>query len=144
MHIAGILERKGSAVETTPPDASLASAVHRLVALGIGALVVSPDGRRVDGIVSEREVVRALSRHGATALDRRVADVMVRTVPTCAPADSVKHVMAVMTRTRHRHLPVIDRSGLCGLVSIGDVVKFRVDEAELETSVLRDAYLARR
>ncbi len=143
MKVASILELKGNTVETTPVNATVASVVHRLTALGIGALVVSDDGRRVQGIISEREIVHGLSRHGATIVDRRVADVMTRAVPTCSPDDTIKDVMAEMTRTRHRHLPVVDRDGLCGLVSIGDVVKHRVDEIELETSVLRDAYLGR-
>lgn len=143
MKVASILERKGSAVETTPPDATVSSAVHRLAALGIGALVVSEDGHRVRGVFSEREIVRGLSRFGPSVVDRRVAEVMIRAVPTCSPDDTIKHVMAEMTRTRHRHLPVVRDGMLCGIVSIGDVVKHRLDEAELEVGVLRDAYLGR-
>ena len=144
MNIAGILERKGSAVETTAPDASLASAVHRLVALGIGALVVSSDGRRGrrDRLGTRDRPRAEPPRHDCARPQRRRRDGAVGA--HVLPTDTVKHVMAEMTRTRHRHLPVVDQQGLCGLVSIGDVVKFRVDEAELETSVLRDAYLARR
>jgi CBS domain-containing protein len=143
MKVASILELKGSAVETTPPDATVGSVVHRLTALGIGALVVSDDGRRLHGVIGEREIVRGLSRHGPTIVDRRVADVMTRAVPTCSPDDTIKDVMAEMTRTRHRHLPVLHDGVLCGIVSIGDVVKHRLDEAELEVGVLRDAYLGR-
>lgn len=144
MKVARILERKGSAVETVEPDSIVGSAVHRLAALHIGALVVSEDGRRVQGVVTERDIVRGLSRYGAGVIDRRVADIMVRTVPTCSPDDTVKHVMGEMTRSRQRHLPVVVDGRLCGIVSIGDVVKDRLDEAELEVGVLRDAYLGRR
>ena len=113
--------------------------------MGIGALVVSADDRTVKGTISERDVVRGLNKHGAAVLDLRAADVMSRNPPTCSSGDSLQHVMAEMTRTRHRHVPDLDDEGnLCGIVSIGDVVKYRLDEMELETSVLRDAYRAHR
>lgn len=143
MRIANILDAKGHDVETTSPDETVASVVHRLTALGIGALVVSSDGTRVDGVISEREVTRGLVKFGTEILNRRASEVMVRAVPTCSPDDTVKDVMAVMTRTRHRHLPVVQSGRLCGIVSIGDLVKHRVDEIELEASVVRDAYLGR-
>src|SRR5207248_2350195 len=119
--------------------------IHKLVSLGIGSLVVSADGRRVEGMISERDVVRGLNKHGVRFLDLGVADVMARNVPYCTPDDTLQNVMGVMTRTRHRHLPVLDKEGqLCGLVSIGDVVKHRLDEMELERNVLRDAYVTHR
>ncbi|HVL27115.1 MAG TPA: CBS domain-containing protein [Acidimicrobiales bacterium] len=145
MKVRSILKAKGSAVETISPEADLRLVLHKLSALGIGALVVSPDGKAVEGTISERDIVRGINRHGAGLLDLRVRDVMSRRVPTCTPDDVLPHVMAEMTRTRHRHVPVVDERGhLCGIVSIGDLVKHRLEEMELETSVLRDAYIALR
>ena len=144
MNVESILKVKGSEVETVSPDALTVFAVHKLTTAGIGALVVSTDGVRLEGVISEREVVRGLSRHGARVLDLPVADVMTRRVPVCSPDDTLAHVMAEMTRTRHRHLPVIRDGRLCGLVSIGDIVKHRVEDLELEANVLRDAYRASR
>lgn len=145
MKVQSILKTKGRSVEITAPDADLRLVLHRLSALGIGALVVSPDGRAVVGTISERDIVRALNKHGADMLDMQAKEVMSRRVPTCSPDDLLQHVMEEMTRSRHRHIPVVDDEGaLCGIVSIGDLVKHRLEEMELETSVLRDAYLARR
>jgi signal-transduction protein with cAMP-binding, CBS, and nucleotidyltransferase domain len=143
MRIASILDAKGHDVETTSPHDTVASVVHRQAALNIGALVVSSDATHVDGIISEQEVTRGLVKFGAEILNRRVSEVMARAVPVCSPDDTVKDVMAVMTRTRRRHIPVVDSGQLCGIVSIGDLVKHRVDEIELEANVLRDAYLGR-
>jgi CBS domain-containing protein len=141
MKVSGILKAKGDQVEVAAPDSDLRLAVHRLATLGIGCLVVVGDDGRVEGVFSERDVVRALNRHGPRFLDLRVRDVMSRNPPTCSPADSLQHVMAVMTRSRQRHLPVVDDAGtLQGVVSIGDVVKHRLGEMELERDVLRDAY----
>ncbi|MGH3922908.1 MAG: CBS domain-containing protein, partial [Pseudonocardiaceae bacterium] len=108
MKVEGILTAKGRAVETTRPEATVRTAIRRLTTMGIGALVVSAGGERVDGVISERDVVRGLDKHGAALLDMRVTDVMSRSVPICSPNDSIKHVMAQMTRTRNRHLPVVD------------------------------------
>ena len=142
MKVEGILKAKGRSVETARPETPMIVVVHKLTSMGIGALVVSADGARVEGVVSERDVVTGLNRHGAALLEMRAGDVMSRGVPVCSPDDSIKHVMAEMTRTRHRHVPVVDNGRLCGLVSIGDVVKNRLEELELETNVLRDAYRA--
>ena len=145
MRVESILKVKGREVHTTTPDADLRFVIHKLTSLGLGALVVSSDGRTVHGTISERDVVRGLNRHGDRVLDLRAADVMSQSAPTCSPNDLLQDVMAEMTRTRHRHVPVLDENGeLCGLVSIGDVVKHRLDEMELETNVLRDAYITRR
>jgi CBS domain-containing protein len=145
MKVESILKAKGPEVETTTPDTQVRLVVHRLSAQGIGALVVSPDGRTVLGTISERDIVRGLNKHGAALLDLSVSDVMSRRAPTCSPNDLLQDVMADMTRTRHRHVPVLDEAGvLCGIVSIGDLVKHRLEEMELETNVLRDAYIARR
>ena len=140
MNVESILRNKGRNVETIAPDAKVIFAIHKLTSLGIGALVVSSDGQRVDGVISERDIVWGLNRHGAQLLDLQVHDVMSRAVPVCSPEDSITAVMAEMTRSRHRHVPVVSNDQLAGLVSIGDVVKRRLEELELETNVLRDAY----
>jgi len=144
MRVSDVLRSKGSRVETIPAEATVLICLHRLRTLGIGALVVSSDGEHVEGIVSERDVVRALAEHGSDLLDMRVRDLMTRSVATCRPDDGIRHVMAEMTRRRVRHLPVVSDGTLCGIVSIGDVVKSRLDELELETQVLRDAYIVHR
>ena len=144
MRVETILEKKGRHVETVAPDAKVEMAVHKLTTRNIGALVVTPDGERVDGVLSERDVVRALAKRGVGLFDAKVASVMTRGMPVCAPGDLITAVMGQMTRTRNRHLPVVDKGKLCGIVSIGDVVKHRLEEVELEANVLRDAYLSRR
>ena len=144
MKVREILDAKGRGVVTIRPDATLSTAVHRLALERIGALVVSDDGVRVAGILSERDVVAGLARDGADLLaaGRRVADLMTRNVVTCGPDDTVKQLMAEMTRRRVRHLPVVEGGRLVGIVSIGDVVKSRLGEVELEATVLREAYIA--
>jgi CBS domain-containing protein len=144
MKVESILSGKGRAVHTIGPGASLVLVVHQLSSLGIGALVVTDDGQEVEGLVGEREIVRGLAKHGGRLLDLRVGDVMIRSVPVCSPDDTLQHVMREMTRTRNRHLPVVDAGGLCGLVSIGDVVKHRLEDLELEALVLRDAAIRHR
>jgi CBS domain-containing protein len=143
MKVEGILRSKGAKVVTVRPDASLASLVKKLREQQIGAVVVTEDGRSVLGIISERDVVRGLAEHGPRILEMAVSDLMTRTVFSCASDDTVKHLMSEMTRKRIRHLPVLADGVLCGIVTIGDVVKNRLDELEMETNVLRDAYIAR-
>jgi CBS domain-containing protein len=142
MTVEHLLDAKGREVTTIEPDATITLAAHRLRARGVGALVVSRGNGVIAGIISERDLVRGLAEHGRDLLDRRVSDLMTRTVTTCSPTDSVRDLMAVMTQRRIRHLPVVREGRLCGIVSIGDVVKNRVEEMQLETGVLRDAYLA--
>ncbi len=144
MKVADILAHKGNRVVTIKSDASVRTAVKRLALERIGALVVSDDGEHVDGIVSERDIVLALAEEGAEILDpsRRVEELMTRSVRVCTPEDSVAHLMKVMTLHRIRHLPVVADGRLVGIVSIGDVVKNRLEELEMETSVLRDAWLS--
>lgn len=139
-----ILAKKGHQVVTIRPDASIETAIHRLALERIGALVVSEDAVRIEGIVSERDVIRALAEEGVAILGpgRRVAEIMTRAVRTCSPEDSVKQLMDTMTRHRVRHLPVVEGGKLTGIVSIGDVVKNRLEEMELETNVLREVVLA--
>ncbi len=144
MNVEGILRAKGAAVVTIKPDATIGSLVQGLREARIGAMVVSDDGRAVLGIISERDVVRGLAERGPRILDTPVAELMTRNVVSCAPKDTVKQVMAEMTKRRVRHLPVVADGVLSGIVSIGDVVKNRLDEIETETNVLREAYIARR
>lgn len=144
MKVENVLRTKGHEVETASPHDSVPMAIHRLISRGIGAVVVSNDGEHLDGVLSERDVVRGLSKYGALVLEKSIGELMSREVPVCSPSDTLTHVMAEMTRTRHRHLPVVDGGRLCGIISIGDVVKNRLEEMELEASVLRDAYRASR
>jgi CBS domain-containing protein len=143
MNVGVILHEKGGVVETVRPDAKVLLAVHRMRLQNVGALVVSRDGDQVEGLLSERDIVRGLTRYGADLLEMGVAAVMSRGVPVCSPADSITSVMDKMTRTRNRHVPVVTDGRLCGIVSVGDIVKHRLEEMELETHVLRDAYLSR-
>jgi len=139
MNVQSILGNKGSDVAIVGQRSSLADAAAELRDRGVGALVVSDDGRHIDGIVSERDVVRALAAHGAATLGRTVASVMSTTVVTCGPDDSVEELMSSMTERRIRHLPVIDDDGLLtGIVSIGDVVKARLGELQGENAALTE------
>jgi CBS domain-containing protein len=139
MNVQSILQAKGSDVATITKVASLADASAHLRDHGVGALVVSDDGRHIDGIVSERDIVRALAAHGAGALGRSVSSVMSTDVVTCEAGDSVEELMVSMTERRIRHLPVIDADGLLsGIVSIGDVVKARLGQLETENQALFD------
>ncbi len=144
MKVADILAHKGNRVVTIKSDASLRTAIKRLALERIGALVVSDDGEHVDGVLSERDVVMALAEQGGEILEpsRRVEAFMTRSVRVCTPEDSIAHLMRVMTLHRIRHLPVVEDGRLVGIVSIGDVVKNRLEELEMETSVLRDAWLS--
>jgi len=137
MNVETILQNKGSAVATIRPGDTVGAAIDALVSRNIGALVASEDGERVDGIISERDIVHALAHHGPGLLSLTVAEVMTRQVVTCDPAESVGELMAEMTNRRIRHFPVVLNGRLCGIVSIGDVVKNRLDEIEYEAKSLR-------
>ena len=143
MKVQDVLAAKGPEVETIRPDAKVLIAVHRMRMQNVGALIVSRDGERVEGVLSERDIVRGLTRNGADLLDMSVVAVMSKNGPMCSPGDSLVTVMDQMTRSRNRHVPVVEGGRLCGIVSVGDVVKHRLEEMELETNVLRDAYLTR-
>ncbi|MBN9100035.1 MULTISPECIES: CBS domain-containing protein [unclassified Pseudonocardia] len=143
MKIADILAGKGSTVHSVRPWTTVAAVVDRLGQEGVGALLVRDLDGAICGIVSERDVVLALRVHGAAVLTMDVTKVMTRHVRTCRPDESVAHAMAQMTVGRYRHLPVLDRGELVGLVSIGDLVKHRLHEMELETGMLRDLAIAR-
>ncbi|MBI4635116.1 MAG: CBS domain-containing protein [Candidatus Rokubacteria bacterium] len=143
MKVASILKAKGATVETVPPDTTLSTAVWALRSKGIGALVVSEDGTTILGLVSERDIVHGLAEHGAKLLGMRVSQVMTGSVVTCTPEDTIQSVMARMTRHRARHIPVVEDGKLRGIVSIGDVVKQRLDALELEANVLRETMIVR-
>jgi CBS domain-containing protein len=133
-----ILDTKGREVATISPKALLADAAHLLAAKRIGAIVVmSPEGA-LEGILSERDIVRAVSKHGAAALDRSVHETMTTKVVTCSECDSIGEIMERMTAGRFRHLPVMADGRMTGIVSIGDVVKSRLAEMEHEQSALKD------
>ena len=139
MNVQSILGNKGSDVAIVGQRATLADAAAQLRDRKVGALVVSDDGRHIDGIVSERDVVRALAAHGAATLGRTVASAMSATVVTCRPDDSVEELMSSMTDRRIRHLPVVDDDGLlAGIVSIGDVVKSRLGQLQGENEALTE------
>ena len=137
MNVETILRTKGSAVATIRPDETVGAAVQQLIDRNIGALVVSKDGHSVDGIISERDIVHGLAEHGAALLSLNVAEMMTRRVVTCDLSDSVDQLMAEMTNRRLRHFPVVQDGRLRGIVSIGDVVKNRLDEVEYEARSLR-------
>jgi CBS domain-containing protein len=137
MNVERILRGKGDKVATVAPSASIAVAVATLKREGIGALVVSRDGTSVDGILSERDVIHGLAASGTALLEVKVEQLMTRRVFTCTPRDSVADLMAEMTKRRVRHIPVLRDGALAGIVSIGDVVKARLDEMEDETTSLR-------
>lgn len=143
MTIEKILQAKSRDVATIGPEVGITRAIYRMVAGDIGALVVSEGGSQVLGVISERDIVRGLENHGERLFDLTVRDLMSRDVPSCKPGDHVSHAMAEMTRSKNRHLPVVEDGRLCGIVSIGDLVKYRLDEMEMEKSVLRDLYIAK-
>ena len=143
MKVRDMIAAKGDKVATTQPDATVDTVLHRLKLEGIGALVVSDDGENVAGIVSERDIVRGLPDHGAALLTMKVSEIMTRSVKTCSPDANIQEIMSEMTRSRFRHMPVVSGGKLCGIISIGDVVKNRLEELETETHVLRDFIVGR-
>jgi CBS domain-containing protein len=140
MRISEILRRKGGNVVTIDPNASVRELLDRLATYNIGAIVVSTDGTTIEGIVSERDIVRRLVG-GTRVLDARVGSIMTGTVQTCTPDDTVDQLMLLMTQQRFRHVPVVVDGRLSGLVSIGDVVKSRIGELEFEREQL-EHYIA--
>ena len=141
MTIQNILDRKGSRVFTIRPAATVKNAVDQMSERGVAALVVK-SGDAIAGIVSERDVVNALSRFGEHALSMTVKDILTLFIITLAPRDSLTRAMNLMTRHRVRQLPVIADGRLAGIVSVGDVVKQRLGDLETESNVLRDVYIA--
>ncbi|WP_454198794.1 CBS domain-containing protein [Nocardia sp. Marseille-Q1738] len=132
MRISEILRRKGSDVTTVAPDTTVRTLLAALAERNIGAVVVSPDGNAIAGIVSERDVVRSLHARGADLLDTPVSEIMTSDVRTCALDDRVDGLRGIMTEHRIRHLPVVHEGRLVGIVSIGDVVKSAISELATE------------
>ena len=138
MTVKEILSHKGVDVVTADPHASIADAVKLLAARRIGAVVVTGADRRIVGILSERDIVRALADKGSDALAAPVAEVMTRKVDTCSLNQTVSELMEQMTSGKFRHVPVVEQGRLAGIISIGDVVKSRVQEMEQESAALKD------
>lgn len=136
MQISAILKSKGPSVATTGQDETVAAAIAQMTRLNVGALVVSSDGRTVEGIVSERDVTRALDSVGAALLDGPVRTIMSSDVRTVTPDDEVEALAVMMTEHRIRHVPVLKDGVLAGIVSIGDVVKSRIEELEQDKDAL--------
>jgi CBS domain-containing protein len=144
MYVRDILSTKGNRVTTIKPDATISSTSKLLSQHRIGAVLVTDATDKIMGIISERDIVRGLAAHGGEVADHSVTEFMTRDVRSCAPGDTIADIMAVMTTHRIRHLPVLEDGALAGIVSIGDVVKYRLDEAKLEVESLRDYVLAAR
>ena len=138
MQVSILLQDKGADVVTVAPDLTIAEVVAVLVQHRIGAVVVSADGRHIEGVLSERDIVQAMADTGAAVLDGRAAEIMSSEVFTCQPDTTVESLMNTMTHERVRHVPVVVDGQLAGLVSIGDVVKDRISSLEDETQALHD------
>ena len=138
MIVKAILSAKGDHVITIEPTATLDTAVKTLAKHKIGALLVLGPDRRVIGILSERDIVRVLAEQGASVLTQPLAQVMTRKVFTCSPSETIGVIMERMTAGKFRHVPVIEQDQVVGVVSIGDVVKYRLQEMEHESAALRD------
>jgi CBS domain-containing protein len=141
MTVSIILAGKGREVASIKPNATLASAVALLAEKRIGALLILGAGNRIAGIISERDIVRSLAERGAGALDEPVSRSMTRNVSTCGENEPVSNIMERMTAGKFRHVPVVDQDRLVGLVSIGDVVKYRLHEMERDSAAMRDYIL---
>lgn len=141
MRVEAILKAKGDRVATTRPDLTIETVAHRLNMENVGALVVSVDDKSVLGMLTERDIVDGLAEHGPALLDMRVDELMSLGVPSCEPGDGLDKAMRQMTIERVRYLPVLRDGELCGIISIGDVVRGRLGEIELERNVLRDTYI---
>ena len=138
MNVAAILKLKGRGVVTTTKDKSLLDIAKLLQRHGIGCMVIEGDDGKVAGIVSERDLMRAIGQVGAKALEQPVSDFMTKTVVTAREADTIDRLMAEMTTHRFRHMPVVERGRLIGLVSIGDLVKMRISEVDMEAAATRE------
>ncbi|HUI97540.1 MAG TPA: CBS domain-containing protein [Xanthobacteraceae bacterium] len=138
MTVREILSRKGSDVVTADPNAKLSDAVQLLAARRIGAVVITGADRRIVGILSERDIVRTLAEKGAQALESSISEVMTRKVITCGAGETVPEIMERMTVGKFRHVPVVEQGRLTGIISIGDVVKSRVQQMEQESAALQE------
>jgi CBS domain-containing protein len=141
MHVAQILRTKGKAVTTVAPELRIAEVVETMTRRRIGAVLVTSGENEVAGILSERDVIQGLANRGAHLLEMRVSEIMTKEVVTCTPDNTVEEIMRVMTNRRVRHIPVLEGGRLCGIISIGDVVKNRLEELSAESDMLRN-YIA--
>src|SRR3954469_22970518 len=137
MTVRAILDSKGHQIESVEPEAKLSAAIKVLSERKIGAVLVMSKGR-IEGILSERDIVRVLGERGAKVLDEPVSGVMTRKVVSCRQADTVASIMEMMTSGKFRHLPVVEDGAVVGLISIGDIVKWRVREFESEQEALQN------
>ncbi|HXF54354.1 MAG TPA: CBS domain-containing protein [Hyphomicrobiaceae bacterium] len=142
MNVAAILKGKGRSVATVTPDVTLVEVARQLAARNIGAMVITGVDGRVIGIVSERDIIRAIAEKGAECLEAPVSSMMTRSVVSCQESDTLEQLMATMTAGRFRHLPVVENGALVGIVSIGDVVKHHIAEVEMEASALKGYIVA--
>jgi CBS domain-containing protein len=142
MTVSIILAQKGREVVSIEPNASLATAISLLAQKRIGALVILGADRRVVGILSERDIVRALAERGAAALAEPVSQTMTRKVSTCSEGETIASIMERMTQGKFRHVPVVDQGQVVGIISIGDVVKHRLQEMERDTAAMHDYILS--
>jgi CBS domain-containing protein len=142
MNVATILKQKGRSVSTVPPTMTLLEVANRLAQKRIGVLIVVGAGGAIEGVISERDIIRLLAEAGVDSLQRPVAEAMTRHVVTCRETDTLSELMAMMTQRRFRHLPVVTDGDLVGIISIGDVVKHHVAEIEMEAAAMR-AYIVR-
>ncbi len=138
MTVNAILSRKGSDVVTAEPNITLSEAVKLLAERRIGAVVITGADRRIVGIVSERDIVRTLAERGAKALETPITEIMTRKVIACGMSETVRELMERMTTGKFRHVPVVEQGRLAGIISIGDVVKSRVEEMEKESAALQE------
>jgi CBS domain-containing protein len=143
MLVSDVLQGKGTAVATITSDATVGAAVADLARHRVGALVVSPDGRRIEGIVSERDIVQHLSEVHNDLLQESVASIMSMSVRVCSAGDDVESIMNLMTEHRIRHVPVVEDGALIGIISIGDIVKSRIEELEKDRNELMEYITAR-
>jgi CBS domain-containing protein len=144
MIVASILKAKGSDILTVRPTETVQNAAMKLRLKGIGALIVSNDGIALDGIITERAISDGVAVYGGNVGNMHVSDLMIKGVFTCTPEASIADVTRLMTHRRLRHLPVMDGNRLVGIVSVGDILKYRLDEVLLEAHVLQDVAIAHR
>lgn len=142
MNVAAILKGKGRSIVTARADSKLVDIARKLAEMKIGAIVVADGGGRIEGIISERDIIRSIGEQGVDCLQHSVASVMTRNVQVCELADTLDELMSKMTVGRFRHLPVVDEGKLVGIVSIGDIVKHHIAEVEMEASALRGYIVA--
>ena len=141
MNVSAILKQKGRDVETLAPSATVMQAAAALAKYKIGAIVVVDERRKVQGIVSERDIIRVLAQSGSNVLTQTVNQIMTKNVVSCGEHDTLDQLMSAMTTGRFRHLPVTKDGALAGIVSIGDVVKYHLSEIEMEATALKE-YIA--